>query len=84
MKTLALRELRLDFEHHNTRFMTLNGMEQGSAHQLLDVEHRAIIIAALEQFLHPIQSAEFLDLMALPVRDLWTSLGAKFSRGGVD
>jgi hypothetical protein len=46
MKTLALRELRLDFEDQNTRFMTLNGMEQGSAHQLLDVE---TIIAAFEQ-----------------------------------
>jgi hypothetical protein len=38
MKDIALRELRPDFEDQNTRFMTLNAMEQGPAHELLDVE----------------------------------------------
>jgi hypothetical protein len=65
----------------NTREMTLNGMGQGPAHELLDAK---IVIAAFEQFLNPIQSDEFLDLMALPVRDLWTGLGAKFGRSGFD
>jgi hypothetical protein len=73
MKTVALRELRLYIEDQDTRFMALNAMEQGPAHQLLDVE---TIVAAFEQFLNPIQSDEFLDLMALPVRDSWTSLGS--------
>jgi hypothetical protein len=35
------------------------------------------VVAAFEQFLDPIRSGEFLDLMALPVRDLWTSLAPK-------
>jgi hypothetical protein len=81
MKDVALRELRLCTEGMNTRFMTLSGMEQGPAHELLDAE---TIVAAFEQFLNPIRSDEFLDLMAPPVRDLWTSLGAKFSRSGFD
>jgi hypothetical protein len=30
----------------------------------------------------PIQADGFLDLMGLPMRDLWTSLGAKVSTAG--
>jgi hypothetical protein len=81
MKDVALRELRLYIEDLDTRFMTLNGMGQGPAHEPLDAE---IVIAAFEQFLNPIQWDEFLDLMALPARGLWTSLAAKFSRSGFD
>jgi hypothetical protein len=66
---VAPRELRLYVEDLNMRFMTLNGMEQGPAHEPLDIE---TVVAAFEQFLNPIQSLEFLDLMALPARDLWT------------
>jgi hypothetical protein len=73
MKDVALRELRLCIEELNTRFMTPNGREQGPAHELLDAE---TVVVAFEQFLNPIQSDEILDLMALPARDLWTSLGA--------
>jgi hypothetical protein len=46
------------------------------------------VVAAFEQFLNPIESDDFLDLVALPpavpVRDLWASLGAKFSRSGFE
>jgi hypothetical protein len=76
---VALRELRLYVEDQNTGITALNAMEQGPTHELLNAE--AIVVAS-EQFLNPIQSDGFLDLMALPVRDLWTSLGAKFSRSG--
>jgi hypothetical protein len=79
MKNVALRELRLYIEDLNTRFTSLNAMEHGPAHELLDAE---TVVAAFERFLNPIQSDEFLDLSALPVRDLWTGLGAKFSRSG--
>jgi hypothetical protein len=34
--------------------------------------------------LNAIQSDEFLELLALSVDDLWTSLGAKFRRRGFD
>jgi hypothetical protein len=81
MKDVALRDLRLCIEDLNLRFMTLNGTEEGPAHELLDAE---AVVDAFEQFLNPISSDEFLDLMALPVRDLWTSLGAKISRSGFD
>jgi hypothetical protein len=37
MKDVALRE-RFYVEDLNTPFMTLNGMEQGPAHELLDAE----------------------------------------------
>jgi hypothetical protein len=40
--------------------------------------------AAFEQFLNPIQSDGFVDLMVLPARDLWTSIGARFSRSGFE
>jgi hypothetical protein len=62
MKDVALRELRLHIDHLNTRFMTLNGREQGRAHELLDAD---TVVVAFEQILNPIQSNEFLDRMAL-------------------
>jgi hypothetical protein len=80
-KWFALGELRLYNEDLSTRFTALNAMEQGPAHELLDVE---TVVAAFEQFLNPIQSDGFLDLMALPVRDLWTSLSTKFICSGFD
>jgi hypothetical protein len=81
MDAVAYRELRLYVEGQNKRIMTLNALEQGPARELLDAE---TIVVAFEQFLNPIQSDGFLDLKALPVRDLWTWLGAKFSGSGGD
>jgi hypothetical protein len=65
----------------NARFTALNAMERGAAHERLDAK---TVVAAFEQFLNPIESDDFLDLVALPVRDLWASLGAKFGRSGFD
>jgi hypothetical protein len=80
MKDVATRELRLYVADLNTRLearAALDGCEESIA--LLDVE---TVVAAFEAFLHPWQPDEVLNLMALPVRDMWTSLAEKYSRSG--
>jgi hypothetical protein len=70
--------MRLYIEDLNTRFMTLNGMEQGPAHELLDAE---AVVVVFEQFLNPIQSGGFLDLRALQCR--WVICGPVSARSSV-
>jgi hypothetical protein len=56
-------------------------MGQGCAHKLLDI---GTFMAACDQLLNPNRSSEFLDPMALPVRDQWTSIAVKVDRCGFD
>ena len=77
---VATRALRLYVKDLTTREearAALQGREGNVV--LLDVE---VVVAAFEQFLNPWQPDEVLNMMALPVRDMWTSLAEMYSRSG--
>jgi hypothetical protein len=76
MKIVAFRELLLYVEDPNTRCVTLNLMGR-------DPLDAGRVVAVSEQFLNPIQGDEFLDLLALPARDLWPSPSGRFNNSGL-